>query len=821
MRPSFHIAFPVDSAHPYAVVVRGSKNIGSHHLLGGDPEKTHLRAGSGADDVMRMAPLNDTFFQFVPITRRLFNLWLSGRAPASLGPVDLFTSGRSDGAACALAWLLADKLPMSDPENDASPIIFISCAVDRSKEAAPDFCELTIRRVAGNSQSGISQLSNKWRAVTEVARSHPAVFVLHKDDADLLLNEVADAKTARLGSLKDIALLLRQSSSTPSIIPIGSDDFVALATTLGVPPARIKKPVYSLEDIFDSRPAKKADSLQGLTAILRAENEVVPFVGRTEELQWLDNWFEKIGSSACLLTGAGGAGKTRLLVEWCHHIGEKYPELIVGWLKRGITDPDKLAPIFNCPEKRILLIIDKAESHMSIVSYLSEEISLRDLRNLKIVLLARKKGAWWEKVRAENGGESRSLDGMLADRETRSHFVAKVTEGLRSYFPNSSSRIHRIVEMQDDLLSSPLYTIAAVCVEMSGQDVSRDLLRQILQMESAHWEKIVEPLDYTGAEKRIFKKHLTEAVALFTLCGGATDEEAAISWIQNLSRDFELRKDAGAFADDILRPIIGGDPGDLYLHGLEPDLLGEELLDMLYEQKNYHPLETVFYSHDEAAKRHALTVLKRLATRKPEAKQWLLLAHRVAKDSADRFRKLAEKDPHGYLRTFSGSLMILASCYRDEGRLPEALDLVREATDIRRVLYNQNPSVFSPTLAGTLNSLSAAYRELGHHDKSLEATQEATEIYRFLAEKDPAKYLPILAGTLNSLSTTYVANNLQDQALLATQEAITLYRTLATRDTKRYRPILAGTLNCLGAIYEQLGKKDSAKKVREEAIRFQ
>ena len=192
--------------------------------------------------------------------------------------------------------------------------------------------------------------------------------------------------------------------------------------------------------------------------------------------------------------------------------------------------------------------------------------------------------------------------------------------------------------------------------------------------------------------------------------------------------------------------------------------------------KNPLALKAIFESDNEAQKRQTLILLKNLVSRKPSAVQLLAQAYQSARFSVDYLREESQKNPDKYLRTFAGSLMILASCYRDEGNLEESLKNIIEAVEIRKYLYQKNPEIFTPTLAGTLNSLSAAYSNVGKYENALDATKEAIELYRTLTESDPLKYKPILRGTLYCLAACYKYFDKNNEAKNAMDEAASLVR---------------------------------------------
>jgi len=79
--------------------------------------------------------------------------------------------------------------------------------------------------------------------------------------------------------------------------------------------------------------------------LLTAAYEVIPFNegGRREDLEFLEGWCNgELRRSVLLLTGEGGSGKTRLLIEWCRRL--RHQGWHAGFLlkERGAGDLDPL-----------------------------------------------------------------------------------------------------------------------------------------------------------------------------------------------------------------------------------------------------------------------------------------------------------------------------------------------------------------------------------------------------------------------------------------------------------------------------------------------
>jgi hypothetical protein len=189
----------------------------------------------------------------------------------------------------------------------------------------------------------------------------------------------------------------------------------------------------------------------------------------------------------------------------------------------------------------------------------------------------------------------------------------------------------------------------------------------------------------------------------------------------------------------------------------------------------------------------------------------------VAREAADIYRTLAEKNPQAFLPGLAMSLNNLGGILSNLGRLQDALEVAREAADIRRKLAETNPQVFLPGLAGSLNNLGLGLSDLGRREEALDAAREAADICRTLAEKNPQAFLPDLAKSLNNLGKMLSNLGRLQEALEVAREAADIYRTLAEKNPQAFLPDLAMSLNNLGLGLSDLGRLQEALEAAREA----
>lgn len=136
---------------------------------------------------------------------------------------------------------------------------------------------------------------------------------------------------------------------------------------------------------------------QGLSGFLDPRRQVVSFTGRAAELYALTAWcMEFQANSVMLVTGAGGVGKTRLAMELSSRMSN------IGWRCLNIgagKEADAVQALRAATAGRALLIVDYAETREGLGLMLSA-VAADGAAGLRVLLLARSAGEWWERLRA-------------------------------------------------------------------------------------------------------------------------------------------------------------------------------------------------------------------------------------------------------------------------------------------------------------------------------------------------------------------------------------------------------------------------------------
>lgn len=611
-------------------------------------------------------------------------------------------------------------------------------------------------------------------------------------------------------------------------------------------------------------------------ALLRADFGVVPFHAREAELQNLGRWCDSDRPLALrLYTAPGGFGKTRLLR---HFVRIRRAEWDAGFLPEGILKDEAVSALLGEGKKPLLLVLDYAESRASEIATVL--LAARDTPRprVRMVLLARAEGDWWSELKRAGDGVGDFFQGPAVEGPLPLPPLTDSIDARRGSYQNAIHAFATVLgkETDADTFTDPsldhedfervLLVHAAALAAVEGEQVpSNDLLDWLLTREERGIDRVREKQAGLGPEIQRATYH---AAALVTLAQGADsrDETVAI-----LSRASSLNDQPRARQEQIAEILHVLYRGRRWCDGVEPDLVGEHLVASCLRDAP-ELLEAAFGPRvPETQLETGLTVLNRLAQRRP-ADRWLLeeaiargLRHlalpavRAAVAGgdpvgfvlADALSRGAELEiarqvdehlpyPTTALREVAAQVeemlwrdlknravepvelarrsISLSTRLSDVGRHEEALEAIRKAVDTYRGLADAPPDEFRFELAFSLNNFSIRLAAVGRREEALETIREAVEIYRELTEAQPEAVRADLALSLNTLSNRLAALGRRGEGLEAIREAVEILRGLASARPDEFRPNLAASLNNLSSRLADLGHRMEALEAIREAV---
>jgi tetratricopeptide (TPR) repeat protein len=604
-----------------------------------------------------------------------------------------------------------------------------------------------------------------------------------------------------------------------------------------------------------ARWAEPARRRLGPASLLDPALGVVPFTGRNAELSTLRRWCEDDAVGPVrLVTGGGGAGKTRLALELRRLLEAQ------GWRCAEVDSGNEANALSAergaAGRRRLLLVVDYADAREGLAGLLDS--IARDPGRVRVLLLARQAGEWWQRL---EGGRQAVRDLVadagravmeLADAVAPGIAAADVVRGALPCFAAElkvSAPDPDLVSVTSaegarvlDLHAAALVAVLGARKLHAGTAVSvnvRMVLDVLLGHEKHYWLAGASSLGLLNITDGLSAGQLSQVVAAACLLGAASKDEAAA-----LASRVPGATASGAVAL-WLQGLYPPDGAGRWIGSLRPDRLAE--LHATRELAASEDLARACLSGlDERQARQALVLLARASADHEAARPLLESAlfrfpdvlagieapreTMIAVANSIRYPSvtLAEADasitgrivatyPAGTAEraSWQGTYSTLLAAL---GRREEALAAIEEAVSIHRDLAAAHPDTFRPALASSLSNQSGRLAELGRREEALAAIEEAVSIRRNLAAARPGAFRPDLAASLNNLSSCLVGLGRYEEALAAVEEAAATYRDLAAARPDAFGPDLAASLNNQSVFLAELGRPVEALAAIEEAV---
>jgi len=609
------------------------------------------------------------------------------------------------------------------------------------------------------------------------------------------------------------------------------------------------------------------------TDLLQAKYAVVPYVDVTGMKADLVAWCRDGARAQAgrLVHGAGGLGKTRLMIEvaaalrtegWMAGFLDRPHDLESGALQQRWQALEDL--FANCDD-RLLLVMDYAEARRDEVKAIAECLSRvrKGTRAIRLVLLARTAGEWWTVLSDETPeigllfhGVARGLNVIeLPALAAGLQRCAIFDESLKAFAPMLAAQGYvlpagdpvpeRLARIEDQyarplaLQMEAMLWLACAVPESENTGVD-DLLRSTLAMERAHWQKLLGVLD--DDHRRDIARGVAQVTAIQVTTTRRSTEDLLLA-----DRAYAGMRTARMQVDPLVRDLsrLYGRP-DGGVARLEPDLVGEhhvaltadsELVDGCLAWIATEPVEK-----HEKRRRNILTVLQR-ATHPDHGEAVAGASALLDRLIGARTRELAADlvavmiDTPGVLAV---SLLRQIEAFDEEtlAALDDALPLrslnlmelslrvAERRADLARSIAANAESEAAPELreailshlAARAGTLGIRLSALGRREEAQAASLEAVDIYRGLAETRPDVFLPDLAMSLNNLGIRLSHLDRREEAQAASQEAVDIYRRLVDTGSDTLLSALASSLSNLGGDLSNLGRREEALAVSQEAV---
>jgi hypothetical protein len=317
-------------------------------------------------------------------------------------------------------------------------------------------------------------------------------------------------------------------------------------------------------------------------ALLRAQYGVVPFHRREKELGDLQEWCRAPSPvNVRLYTGPGGMGKTRLALEAALKMKEE------GWwtgfvTHEAIQSPEKTWKALARKDGKLLLIVDYAETNRPFLIPVLREMYRLDRGPVRLVLLARAALDWWEQLKGERDGVGELLSGPATSRQSLQPLADSVEARASSYDIAAeafaarlqSSRTEASNDLKADHFQRVLLLHMKALIDLEGEEKAKGedhILDRILERERKFWA--TRTADH-GISRDV-ATGIGRAMAAITLGGGVQGEAEALEVLRGLQF---FTDQPTAVLTAVARLLHECYPGERWIEPLQPDLLGEHLV---------------------------------------------------------------------------------------------------------------------------------------------------------------------------------------------------------------------------------------------------
>jgi tetratricopeptide (TPR) repeat protein len=582
-------------------------------------------------------------------------------------------------------------------------------------------------------------------------------------------------------------------------------------------------------------------------SLLLADAATVRFRGRKDLLNKLTRWCRGDGVSVRLITGPGGQGKTRFARELASQMQAQ--NWLAGWLK---PSPEERADYRLVRQTRepLLLVIDYAETRADeVVRLLGTLLEGQTAAPVRVLLLARSSGEWWERVKTSTPGIRELTSDAVVDlqpleinrdgrRKAFAEAAADLAFGLAGIPPFQDSDwrgIAECIQPPEDLGDARYETVLAIHMTAlatllqgatTAQARAEGLIEDILlDHEQAYWERTA-----AGYGVHLHPRSLQRAVAAAVLTEAPTEADAmaACAAVPGLR---DRREDEQLATVLWLHDLYPGASGR-YLAGLQPDRLADHLIGKV-AASSPDLLGRLLPALTAASARHAFTVLGRAWTRQPilvgQVREAIFMhpdaiaapAARAAsgiQDPAPVADALnAMLDQKGKVSLDLALDLFLAVPPRVRVMAPIAFRIAIPMAAHLRELSDQEPE-FQPDYGRILSQICARmWIARMHSEATLAIGEHAVAILRRLADPEDSQGQLDFGEALNTLAIQLMENARHEEALAAAREAVTVYEQGLTA-TSRARFGLAAALNTVALELRRLGHYDEALASVEKAL---
>jgi tetratricopeptide (TPR) repeat protein len=573
--------------------------------------------------------------------------------------------------------------------------------------------------------------------------------------------------------------------------------------------------------------------------LLAAENRVVPFSGRADELRRLATWRDdpSPGVSVMLLHGAGGQGKSRLAAQFAVESAERGWTI---WAAHHVSDPT--AELVVAPGETgqaLVVVVEYAERWPADeLQLLLQNPLLRRPQQARLLLVSRPAEGWWPALRHRLGKADIAVGATMELQP-----LAETEEERQSLFDSARDQFASALAVSSEAETVPqwpvgdgyelvltLHMAALVAVDARSRSAALPadpvgLSAYLLDREYDYWQSLCDHDQGIITAPRV----MARAVYTATLVR-SQPHDVALAIVERIGI-----ATGSAARDAIHNHALCYPPGDsgLVLEPLYPDRLGEDFVALQtpgHGIPDYAPdpwaatapahllAPTGPADYEPPWLRPSLTVLIEIGRRWPHVVE-------------NQLAPLIAQHPRIALSAGGAALARLAGISGLSIQLLEAIELhlpsgrhvdldVGAAAVVQRLAEGRlSATTEDAPRARLYERLGYRQQTVGEHGLALASFKEALGIYRRLAAIDPGTYRKDMSDSLQSISIALSDLGQHEQALANAEEAVEVFRQLSEKNLgSAYLADLASCLSLLSIYLSNVGRWDEALAPAEEAV---
>ncbi|MBV9928724.1 MAG: tetratricopeptide repeat protein [Acidobacteria bacterium] len=579
--------------------------------------------------------------------------------------------------------------------------------------------------------------------------------------------------------------------------------------------------------------------------LLRAEEALLPFdLARQPDIDRLNEWLddEQWPQAVRLMTGAGGQGKTRLALEICQQ------RLKSGW-QAGFLDSEleanRMGGIWQelrRLNRPLLIVVDYAETRQAaFLSILKAALQNPGEHPLRMLLLARDAGEWWDNLPGKDSQCEALLSGLATSGPFRlpALYVAQsdrheaYAKALRAFAEALGGSAPEVVpDLLGDHFERPLYVQMAALLALYGEGptTAQGLTKALLHHEGRYWRGILAPFEWPGPEP---ERHAEQLLALSTLAGGFATPRAAEAFWTRAKGDVLNSAEFGA----LFRAMATLYPGTQGLQALRPDLLGEALVAQALLRSEADTLLDSVLSNTAAqtSRRNALTVIARVSQQRPDLHETLVEAFvrhfihcyqeiiAVSTETVSRLPALAEEAftrlPPGNKSQTAG---LLWPFLEEESVQLAGLRFIVSAYLVEKAKekFEKKPGNTErmAEYGGRLVDYAVSQRRIGHLQQALEVSRSNVKLYEQLMVKDPRRFEQGYARVLSNYSIYLSDMGNKEEAVPHARQAMEIHRRLSQKSPERFERDYTMSLNNYSTCLVDIGNYSEALDCNRKAL---